>query len=176
MQELGAFPLRLIEGMERMRSLYRAVSQADKNPLHTHQDFRQFKDIMPETSNERQARYNLMLAQALGLVRQEDNRITGFAEVKFTYREKQTGFDKTEVLGTTWQEAEDYLLTDQNRRIAELLDEAIRAIGEQAVTKFEKQNLYEQLMAYLSHQEQSIPGGRDNPDYSAHPRRRFRTL
>ena len=47
---------------------------------------------MPETSNERQARYNLMLAQALGLVRQEDNRITGFAEVKFTYREKQTGF------------------------------------------------------------------------------------
>ena len=43
---------------------------------------------MPETSNERQARYNLMLAQALGLVRQEDNRITGFAEVKFTYREK----------------------------------------------------------------------------------------
>ena len=45
------------------------------------------------------------------------------------------------MLGTTWQEAEDYLLTDQNRRIAELLDEAIRAIGEQAVTKFEKQNL-----------------------------------
>jgi hypothetical protein len=164
-QELGAFPLRLIEGMERMRSLYRAVTQADKNPLHTHQDFRQFKDIMPETSNERQARYNLMLAQALGLVRQEDNRITGFAEVKFTYREKQTGFDKTEVLGATWQEAEDYLLTDQNRRLAEMLDESIRAIGEQAATKFEKQNLYDQLMAYLSHQEQTIPGGRDNPDY-----------
>lgn len=164
-QELGAFPLRLIEGMERMRSLYRAVTQADKNPLHTHQDFRRFKDIMPETSNERQARYNLMLAQALGLVRQEDNRISGFAEVKFTYREKQTGFDKTEVLGATWQEAEDYLLTDQNRRVAELLDESIRAIGEQAATKFDKQNLYDQLMAYLGHQEKTIPGGQDNPDY-----------
>jgi hypothetical protein len=69
------------------------------------------------------------------------------------------------VLGATWQEAEDYLLTDQNRRLAEMLDESIRAIGEQAATKFDKQNLYDQLMAYLSHQEQTIPGGRDNPDY-----------
>jgi hypothetical protein len=115
-QETGAFPLRLIEGMERMRSLYRAVSQADHNPLHTHRDYRQFGDVMPETSSERQARYNLMLANALGLVRREDNRVTGFAEVKFTYRDKLTGFDKTEVMGATWQEAEDFLLTDQNRR------------------------------------------------------------
>lgn len=164
-QEIGAFPLRLIEGMERMRSLYRAVSQSDKNPLHTHQDYRQFRDVMPETANERQARYNLLLAQALGLVRQEDNRVSGFAEVKFSFREKQTGFDRTEVLGTTWQEAEDYLLTDQNRRVAELLDESIRAIGEQAVTKFDKQRLYEQLMAYLTQQQATIPGGADSQDF-----------
>jgi hypothetical protein len=164
-QEIGAFPLRMIEGMERMRSLYRAVSQADNNPLHTHQDYRQFGDVMPETSNERQARYNLMLANALGLVRRDDNRVTGFAEVKFTYRNKLTGFDQTEVMGTTWQEAEDFLLTDQNRRLAETLDNAIRAIGEQAATKPQKQALYTQIMTYLQQQEQTIPGGSDSDDY-----------
>jgi hypothetical protein len=164
-QEIGAFPLRLIEGMERMRSLYRAVSQSDNNPLHTHQDYRQFGDVMPETSNERQARYNLMLANALGLVRREDNRVTGFAEVKFTYRDKLTGFDKTDVMGATWAEAEDFLLTDQNRRLAETLDGAIRTIGEQAATKPQKQALYAQVMSYLQQQEQTIPGGTDSDEY-----------
>ena len=164
-QEIGAFPLRLIEGMERMRSLYRAVSQSDNNPLHTHQDYRQFGDVMPETSNERQARYNLMLANALGLVRREDNRVTGFAEVKFTYRDKLTGFDKTDVMGATWAEAEDFLLTDQNRRLAETLDVAIRTIGEQAATKPQKQALYAQVMSYLQQQEQTIPGGTDSDEY-----------
>lgn len=155
----------MIEGMERMRSLYRAVSQADHNPLHTHQDYRQFGDIMPETSNERQARYNLMLANALGLVREEENRVTGFGEIKFTYRDKLTGFDKTDVMGATWQEAEDFLLTDQNRKLAETLDNAIRAIGEQAATKPQKQTLYTQLMAYLKQQEHTLPGGTDSDDY-----------
>jgi hypothetical protein len=50
-QEIGAFPLRLIEGMDRMRTIYRSVSQSDKNPLHTHQDYRQFQDHMPARGN-----------------------------------------------------------------------------------------------------------------------------
>jgi hypothetical protein len=98
-------------------------------------------------------------------VRREENRVTGFAEVKFTYRDKLTGFDKTDVMGATWQEAEDFLLTDQNRRLAETLDNAIRAIGEQAATKPQKQALYDQVMTYLQQQEQTIPGGTDSDEY-----------
>ena len=82
MQEVGAFPLRLIEGMERMRSLYRAVSQADKNPLHTHQDHRQFQDHMPANQTEVHAKQNLVLAQALGLISTETNALTGYSEVR----------------------------------------------------------------------------------------------
>ena len=72
-QEIGAFPLRLIEGMERMRTVYRSVSQSDKNPLHTHQDNRRFQDHMPATQAEVQAKQNLILAKVFGLVVQEEN-------------------------------------------------------------------------------------------------------
>lgn len=164
-QEIGAFPLRLIEGMERMRSLYRSVSQGDRNPLHTHQNSRQFQDLMPETAKETQSRHNLLLARALGLVKQTDNQVTGFAEIKFTFRDPQTGFDRVEGLGATWQEAEEYLLADQNRRVAEVLDGAIRQVGTQAATKPQKQALYQQLMAYLAEQERTLPGGQDSQAY-----------
>jgi hypothetical protein len=151
--------------MERMRSLYRSVSQGDRNPLHTHQNSRQFQDLMPETAKETQSRHNLLLARALGLVQQVDNQVTGFAEIKFTFRDPQTGFDRIEVLGATWPEAEDSLLTDQNRRVAEVLDGAIRQIGTQAATKPQKQALYQQLMAYLAEQERTLPGGQDSQAY-----------
>ena len=70
-QETGAFPLRLIEGMDRMRTIYRvSIPSSDKNPLHTHQDSRQFQDHMPATPAEVQAKQNLILAQVLKLVTQ----------------------------------------------------------------------------------------------------------
>lgn len=164
-QEIGAFPLRLIEGMERMRSVYRSVVQSDKNPLHTHHDSRRFQDLMPESSNETQIRHNLVLAKALNLVKLEENRVSGFDEAKFFYQDNQTGLSKVQVLGTNWQEAEDRLLSDQNRRIAEFLNEAVRSIAQAATTKAEKQALYQMLTAYLHELEVKIPGGKDSPDY-----------
>jgi hypothetical protein len=85
-QEVGAFPLRLIEGMERMRTIYRSVSQSDKNPLHTHQDNHQFQDHMPATHTEVEAKQNIILAQVLGLVVQEENAVTKYSEVRFTIK------------------------------------------------------------------------------------------
>jgi len=164
-QEVGAFPLRLIEGMEQMRTLYRAVSGADQNPLHTHQDSRQFQDHMPETLTEIQAKQHLILAQALGLVAQAENTVTGYSEVRMHYQDKLTGLAKTQVLGGDWQEAEDYLITDQNRKVREVLEDSLQAIGQRAVTKPEKQSLYQKLMAYLKEQESTLPGGRDNAVY-----------
>jgi macrodomain Ter protein organizer (MatP/YcbG family) len=165
-QEKGAFPLRLIEGMERMRAVYRSIEQADPNPLHTHSDNRQFGDIMPSTQAETSTRYNLVLAKILGLIAQVENTITGYNEVRFTYRDKNTGFEKTQVLGQDWVEAEAYLLADPNRRVRELLADAIQAMGQKAVTKPQKQALYQQLMTYISQLETSLTGGRDNPEFS----------
>jgi hypothetical protein len=165
-QEKGAFPLRLIEGMERMRAVYRSIEQADPNPLHTHTDDRQFGDIMPSTQAETSTRYNLVLAKILGLIAQVENTITGYNEVRFTYRDKNTGFEKTQVLGQDWVEAEAYLLADPNRRVRELLADAIQAVGQKAVTKPQKQALYQQLMTYISQLETSLPGGRDNSEFS----------
>ena len=164
-QEVGAFPLRLIEGMERMRTIYRSVSQSDKNPLHTHQDNRQFQDHMPATQAEVQAKQNLILAQGLGLVIQEENSVTNYPEVRFYYQDKMTGLAKTQVLGANWQQAEEYILSDQNRRVRDIFSDALEEIGQKAITKAEKQGLYQKLMAYLKELEKTLTGGKDNSDY-----------
>jgi len=164
-QEVGAFPLRLIEGMERMRTIYRSVSQSDKNPLHTHQDNHQFQDHMPATHTEVEAKQNIILAQVLGLVVQEENAVTKYSEVRFYYQDKMTGLAKTQVLGADQQEAEEYLLSDQNRRVRDVLSDALQQIGQKAIAKAEKQELYQKLMTYLRELEKTIPGGKDNADY-----------
>lgn len=167
-QEKGAFPLRLIEGMERMRTLYRAVAQSDRNPLHTHQDSRQFQDPMPATQAEQSVKQNLVLARILGLITQVDNTVTGYAEVRFAYKDKSTGLSKTEVLGSDWQAAEEALLGDQNRRVREILGDSIQQIGQKAVAKPDKQALYQKLMGYLLQLETTLPGGRDNPAFAGY--------
>jgi ElaB/YqjD/DUF883 family membrane-anchored ribosome-binding protein len=164
-QEIGAFPLRLIEGMERMRTVYRSVSQSDKNPLHTHQDSRRFQDHMPATQAEVQAKQNLILARVFGLVVEEENSVTKYSEVRFRYQDKLTGLTKTQVLGDDWQEAEEYLVSDHNRRIREILEDALQSVGQKAVTKAEKQSLYQKLMAHLEELEKTLNGGKDNPNY-----------
>ncbi|MDJ0897864.1 MAG: tubulin-like doman-containing protein [Xenococcus sp. MO_188.B8] len=164
-REVGAFPLRVIEGMAKMRNVYRNVSQTDKNPLHTHQDCRQFQDFMPSTHEEVQAKQNLLLAKAFGLIAQQENRVTGFEEIRFYYRDQQTGIDKIEALGGNWEEAEEMLLRERNRKVRDLLADALKAIGEQTTTKPQKQELYQKLMACLQELENTIPGGKDHSDY-----------
>ena len=164
-REVGAFPLRIIEGMAKMRTVYRTVCQTDKNPLHTHQDCRRFQDFMPSTHEEVQAKQNLLLAKAFGLIVKQENRVTGFEEIRFYYRDKQTGLDKIEALGANWEEAEEILLSDRNRKVRDLLADGLKAIGEETTTKPRKQELYQKLMACLQELEKTIPGGKDHPDY-----------
>ncbi|UUO14585.1 tubulin-like doman-containing protein [Dolichospermum heterosporum] len=164
-QEVGAFPLRLIEGMEKMRVIYRTVNQSDKNPLHTHQDHRQFQDIMPSSQEEGQIKQNLLLAKAFGLIVVQENKVTGFEEIRFFYIDKQTGLQKVQVLGDNWQKVEENLLSDQNRKIRDILADGLKAIGESAITKPEKQQLYQKLMSCLQEVENTLVGGKDNTDY-----------
>jgi len=164
-QEVGAFPLRLIEGMERMRTVYRSVSQWDKNPLHTHQDSRRFQEPLPPPEHEVQAKHNLILGFALGLVTQVKNQATGFSELRFAYTDNQTGMHKTQTLGGNFQEAEDYLISDNHRRVREIIDDTLKDIGQVAKIKSDKQQLYQTLRTYLTKLENTLPHGQDNPEY-----------
>jgi hypothetical protein len=56
-----------------------------------------------------------------------------------------TGLAKTQVLGADQQEAEEYLLSDQNRRVRDVLSDALQQIGQKAIAKAEKQELYQNL-------------------------------
>lgn len=164
-QETGAFPLRLIEGLEKMRTVYRSISQSDKNPLHTHQDFRQFQDIMPSSQEESQARHNFILAKAFGLIAEVENQITKFTEIRFNYTDPKTGLSKVATIGSSWEQAEENLMVDASRKIRDLLADMLQHIGASATTKPQKQELYRQLLACLQEIENSLVGGKDNPAY-----------
>jgi hypothetical protein len=164
-QEHGAFPLRLIEGMDRMQSVYRAVKQVSQNPLHTHRDEGMFSHLMPASPEERKARNNFLLAQIFNLLEESENKISKFTEIRFTYQDPKTGLSKTEVLGETLAEAEENILTEERRKVRDMLNSLIQQFGEAAVTKPQKQYLYVRLVEYLNQLEKNLYGGRDNPDY-----------
>jgi hypothetical protein len=162
---VGAFPLRLIEGIDKMRNVYRSIAQSDANPLHTHQENRQFKDLLPAPQEEAQTQQNLKLGVALGLINTVENRATGFSEVRIRYPDKQTGLEQTQTLGSTLQEAEDALLSDAAVNLRNILSDALVQIGKSAVNKPDKQALYQRLIAYLENFKQNLPNGADNPSY-----------
>jgi hypothetical protein len=164
--EVGAFPLRLIEGIDKMRNVYRSIAQSDANPLHTHQENRQFKDLLPAPQEEAQVKQNLRLGVALGLINTVENRATGYAEVRISYPDKQTGLEQIQTLGATLQEAEDALLSDANVNLRNVLSDALIQIGKSAVNKPDKQALYQRLIAYLEDFKQNLPNGADNPAYA----------
>ena len=163
--EVGAFPLRLLEGMEKMRAIYRSVSQSDKNPLHTHQDNRQFKDFLPAPQEEMQVKQNVVLGVALELITTNENKATGYSEVRMRYQDKQTGREKTQTLGADLREAEEYLLGDANTTPRNILGDALSRIGKSAVMKPDKQVLHQRLIAYLTQFEANLPHGKDSPEY-----------
>lgn len=163
--EVGAFPLRLIEGIDKMRTVYRSIAQADTNPLHTHQDGRQFKDLLPAPQEEAAVRQNLRLGVALGLVNSVENRATGYTEVRIRYADRQTGLEQIQALGATLEEAEEALLSDGAINLRNILADALGQIGKSAVNKSDKQALYQRLLDYLDTFRQSLPNGEDNPAY-----------
>jgi len=164
--ETGAFPLRLLEGVDKMRTVYRSVNQSERqNPLHTHQDSRRFKDILPAPQEDRQVKHALRLGVALGLIAPVENKISGFSEIRFTYRDRQTGMDKFLTLGATVQEAEEFLLNDANRTQRDILEDTLKEVGRNVVTKPDKQALYDRLMTYLKQLEATAHHGKESPEY-----------
>ncbi|MCY7274663.1 MAG: tubulin-like doman-containing protein, partial [Phormidesmis sp. CAN_BIN44] len=127
--ESGAFPLRLIEGMDKMRNVYRSVSQTDKNPLHTHQDNRQFKDLLPDPQEEVQIKQNLLLGVVLGVITTTENKVTGFSELRLRYLDKQTGLEKTKTLGADLREAEESFLSGNDPQLRNILSDSLISTG-----------------------------------------------
>ncbi|MGA1475009.1 MAG: hypothetical protein ACO4AI_07560, partial [Prochlorothrix sp.] len=134
-------------------------------PLHTHQDYRQFRDIMPLGQEETQARNNFLLAKAFGILVEVENQVTQFTEVRLNYTDPKTGLEKVAAIGTSWDQAEESLMADANRKIRDLLADMLRHIGDSATTKPQKQDLYQKLLNCLQDIEQSLVGGKDNPAY-----------
>ena len=163
--EVGAFPLRLIEGIDKMRAIYRSISQSETNPLHTHQNNCKFKDLLPVPQEEAQIKQNLRLGIALDLIHTIENKVTGFFEMRLRYLDKQTGLEKFEVLGSTHEEAENTLLSDTNVNLGNVLADALAQKGRSAVNKPDKNALYQRLITYLSNFKQSRPNGEDDPVY-----------
>lgn len=166
--ETGAFPLRLLEGMEKMRAIYRSVSQSERqNPLHTHLEHRRFHDILPAPQEEVQVKHNLRLAIALGLVTSVENQAKGFSEVRLRYQDKYTGLEKQQSLGANLRESEEFLLSDGNHQLRDILEDSVKSIGHIADSKSDKQALYQRLMTYLKQLEATTQHGKDSPEYNA---------
>ncbi|UFP95689.1 tubulin-like doman-containing protein [Gloeobacter morelensis MG652769] len=164
-QEAGAFPLRLIEGMARMRSVYRAVKAVERNPLHTDSDEDRFGDLMPSTEDEVQVRRNAILGRALGLIDLVENKLTGYQEARLRFFDRQSGLEKTEVLGSDWQSATEFLLGDTNRRFKDILADELARQGGAPTTRPAKQEFYTRLMQWLAVHRAEVEGGEDNPAY-----------
>lgn len=164
-QEVGAFPLRLIEGMSRMRSLYRAVRAADRNPLHTHTDEARFQDIMPASEDEVQVRRNVRLARALALITLVENRLTGYTEARLRYSDRQTGIERTETVGNDWKSTIQFLSNDANRRLKDILGDELARLAQAPTTRPARQEFYLRLMQHLDDLRGTIEGGEDNLEY-----------
>jgi hypothetical protein len=164
-QEAGAFPLRLLEGISRMRSLYRAVKAAERNPLHTAADEARFRDLLPAGEDEVQVRRNVFLGRALGLIALAENRLSGYTEARLRHADRQTGIEKTEAIGSDWQDAIQFLANDANRRLRDLLADELARIGRAPATRPARQEFYLRLMQHLENLRGSLEGGEDNPEY-----------
>jgi len=162
-QERGAFPLRMIEGIAEMRQCYRTLPREDTNPLHTHANGYRFPDLMPDTQQEIEVKHNLILGRAFGLIIQINQN--GSREIRFTYIRTNTGMEKIQTLGSSWQEAEDFLSNDQHRVERLILSDLLRETGKKAQTKVEKCKIYQQLQDWLAKFTTELENGKESPEY-----------
>ncbi len=175
-QEIGGFSLRCINGMEQLRRSYqdwkgqmieakrsqlRGDNQDLPTPVHIQKEL-PFWDIFPEDPDV----FRLVIqARALKVLKFEENRSTQENVIRYT-RSTVTGSENVDI-ASSWEETVQVLEVLACRSDREEIQKQVSAHISAAETPKAKQELYEQLMAYLKQRETELNnlGGTDSSDY-----------
>lgn len=175
-QETGGFSLRSIDGMRELRQSYqdwkgqtieakraqlRGESKDPPIPVHIQKE-PPFWDIFPENPQI----YQLVVeARSLKVLRVEENRSTKEKVIRYT-RKTVIGEENVDI-ASTWEEAVQVLEVLACRGDREEIERQVKAKLEQADSDREKQQLYQQFMAYLNQRQIELEkeGGKDSLIY-----------
>jgi hypothetical protein len=157
MQEFGAFPLRVIKGLEGYKAYYQHF--LDQH-LHITKAHGVFADLFPpDEAKLAEAQRGLTLGLALGLltVDAHDGRT-----VVYHYQDA-AGLSDTLVLGAEEQEGVSALVAHDDARVRLL--SAIDTLGKEAVSVDRRRTLYDALIRYAKTMEATL--GTRHPRYQA---------
>lgn len=175
-QEIGGFSLRCIDGMRELRQSYqdwkgqtieakraqlRGENKEPPIPVHIQKE-PPFWDIFPENPQI----YQLVVeARALKVLRMEENRSTKEKVIRYT-RKTVVGEENVDI-ASSWEEAVQVLEVLACRGDREEIERQVNAKLEQAETEQQKQQLYQQFMAYLNQRQVELEkeGGKDSLIY-----------
>lgn len=175
-QETGAFSLRCIDGMKELRRSYqdwlgetitakrarlRGESRDLPIPVHLTKEA-PFWDIFPEDENV----FKLVVqARALNVLQEKENRATKETNICYIY---QTEFEQEKVeIASSWEEVPQILEVRACRTDYEEIERQVQAILEEAETKEEKQEIYQQFDSYRRRRLKDLErdGGEDSKQY-----------
>ncbi len=175
-QEIGGFSLRCIDGMRELRQSYqdwkgqtieakraqlRGESKDPPIPVHIQKE-PPFWDIFPENPQI----YQLVVeARSLKVLRMEENRSTKEKVVRYT-RKTVIGEENVDI-ASSWEEAVQVLEVLACRGDREEIERQVNAKLQQGETDQQKQQLYQQFMAYLNQRQTELEkeGGKDSLIY-----------
>lgn len=182
LQEVTAFPLRLIADMATLREQYRNYTSDPRSiPLHLQSRFDPPLMDLFLTSAEEIREFELaeecfLLGRAAGDIRQEMNRREMREEIRYTYPE--AGGETVERLGATWDEALAFWVADSKESLAlrERLGATMRARSKALTTYARKKELGSRLTDYLASMKSGLELGADDPMYQRYDQIRKRIV
>ena len=175
-QEIGGFSLRCIDGMRELQKSYqdwkggfieakraqlRGESRDLPIPVHMQKEA-PFWDLFPEDPSTFEL---IVQARAMAILRCDRNLKTQESVIRY---ERQTKIGPENVdIASSWEEAIQALEIAACRRDREEIQQQVAKKLNGAETEAQKQNLYEELMAYLNERSVELEkdGGKDSPDY-----------
>lgn len=175
-QETGGFSLRCIDGMRELRQSYqdwkgetieakraqlRGESKDPPIPVHIQKE-PPFWDIFPENTQI----YQLVVeARSLKVLRIEENRSTKEKVIRYT-RKTVIGDENVDI-ASSWEEVVQVLEVLACRSDREEIERQVKAKLNEAETDRQKQQLYQQFMAYLTQRQTELEkeGGKDSLIY-----------
>jgi hypothetical protein len=175
-QEIGGFSLRCIDGMQELREAYRdwksqsiiakRAQQAGESrdlpiPVHIQKE-PPFWDLFPE---DPQVFELAIKARALETLYSAINKKT--KETVIRYTKKTVIGNKNIDLASSWEEVPQVLAIKACRQDREEVESQVNQKLHSAETNSQKQNLYQQLMSYLTQRalELDKEGGKDSLEY-----------
>ncbi len=171
LQEVTAFPLRLIADLATLKEQYRNYATDPRSiPLHLQNRFDPpLMDLFLATAEEirefESAEENFLLGRVAGDIRLETNRREMREEVRYVYPEG--GGETIQRLGADWEEALTSWLADSkdSARQRERLAATMRARFKALTTFARKKELGAQLTVYLASMKGAAELGVDDPTF-----------